>query len=231
MQFPILRLFVPVLFVACACLPVSGQTFDVGDHPDAFHADPPYGLRFDGLFSGFDGAAGGVTSFSATDLTLSVTDNAGNIEISITGIVRGGEDTGDSYGFGEGDYRLEFTFLAGVVEADGGWMTATPSAANLGTLTALGTYDSVTEGTVFDLYEKVEHGMPMEFKPDGHRISGDTTTWVLRGWLTDQSNGGDPGSGFQDFILTAMPQPPLPEPSSLVLCAGGIALTLARRRS
>ena len=234
MQFVILR----VVLVTFTLLTLAASTtsagvlfqFTLSDHLDAYQAPPPYGLRFDDLFSeqGFVNAAGGVTTFSADDLTLTVTDAGGDIEMHIEGVVYGGEDAGSDYGFGEGEYMLDFTYTANVMAEGGGWIVSPPSALNQGTLTALGNYDDVTQGTVFNLFEKVENGMPAEFKPDGHRIDGDENTWVFRDWLSSDPEGGDIGA-VRDFLFVGEIVDPAPEPGTLVLCAAG-ALTLGAWR-
>ena len=116
-------------FVVAATASATSTFFSLSDHPDGNANPPAYGMRFDGLFDGEMGAAGGVTTFSFNtfgNTVLEVVDNGGSLTINITGTLYGGEDTGSSYGFGEGSYALDMSYTVGV--AMSGTCTLSPAA-------------------------------------------------------------------------------------------------------
>ena len=199
-------------------------TFRLGDHPAGSAAEPFYGLRLDNLFDVAPdagtgaiapGANGGVTSFSFsesrpddTNVKLTVTDSTsmgGEITLNIAGRAYGGEDDGSDYGFGEGFYNIDFTYGFNVLEGDGGWMIDPQSASNTGTITAEGNGD-VKSGTTWTFYEQVITSNPFLFVPDGHRLSGNSSAFVGRGWVTYNEDGSN-FRGVQDWLFVVVPTP------------------------
>ncbi|MFG0275633.1 MAG: hypothetical protein ACF8QF_11295, partial [Phycisphaerales bacterium] len=68
-----------------------------------------------------------------------------------------------------------------------------------------------------------------KFLPDGHRLSGDNSTWVGRGWLYATDDNGDRiGNTPQDWLFTGEA---VPLPSGAALGLAGLAgLGIRRRR-
>ena len=64
------------------------------------------------------------------------------------------------------------------------------------------------------------------FQSDGHRITGDDTSWVGRGWLADNPDRIDQ-PGVQDWLFRAEV---VPAPSALAIVGLGLLGTRRRRR-
>ncbi len=190
----------------------------LGDHPGGGENPPPYGLRLDGI------VAGGVASLSLGhhgDTILTVTDDGGALSINISGTLYGGEVDGMGGYVSASSYTIDMDYVLGVSDEGNGWAVNGFSASNSGTLTNLDTMD------VIDLYGKDNAaGLVFAFLADGHRLDGDDDSWVGRGWITDQSDGSDPYSGYRDWLFTATK---VPAPGALALLGLG-GLCSARRR-
>lgn len=190
--------------------------YQLGDHPDAANNPPPYGLRLDNMLGA------GVATLSIgyhNDTVLTVIDDGGALSINISGTLHGGVVDGMGGYVSSADYAVDFTYSAFVAASGGGWVVNGIDASNTGTLTNLG------DSSVIDLYTT---GMPDSFLflPDGHRLSGDNSSWVGRGWITDQTDGSDPLGGTRDWIFTATE---IPAPGALALFGLG-GLVAGRRR-
>jgi hypothetical protein len=211
---------------------MTTTVFALSDHPDGNVNPPPYGLRFDDLFTTV-GGTGGITSFSMDtfgDSTLTVTDDGvGGLTIDIVGTLFGGVDTGVTYGFGAGAYALDFSYAMNVSPDGTGWVVDPADPLNSGTLTVLAGNTDLTTGTVFTFFGEVTEGGPIFiFLNDGHRLGGHPewdpeTTWVGRGWHnTDPAVGGT-----HDFLFVGEL---IPAPGSALLLVGGGLFAGARRR-
>ena len=219
-----------LLFGGAAQAGLSTTIFSLADHPDGGQNPPGYGVRFDNIFTSI-GGPGGTTSFSMNtfgDTTLTVTDDGmGGIQIDIVGTLYGGVDTGDSYGFGEGAYALDFTYAMHVMPDGTGWIVDSSDPLNGGTLTALAGNADVAEGEVFSFTGQAANGPIFLFNQDGHRLDNHPEfdpdeVWVGRGWFNM------PGvSGTQDFLFVGTL---IPAPGSVILLAAGGALGATRRR-
>ena len=209
----------------------------LSDHPDGNRNPPPYGVRFDNIFTQL-GLTGGVTSFSMDHfgaVILTVTDdtaNLGVITLNINGKVYGGVDTGSTYGFGEGAYMLDFTYTTNVVASGTGWRVDPQSTSNSGTLTALAANAGVPSGSVFSFRDKskIQNNTLVEsflVLQDEHRLAGHPQAgqgyWVGRGWLKDSFGT----SGTHDFLFIAKV---IPLPGAAAMAGTGILVLGTRRR-
>ncbi|MCB9838917.1 MAG: hypothetical protein H6813_06220 [Phycisphaeraceae bacterium] len=221
-----------MLLCGAAQAGVTQTVFALSDHPDGDVNPPPYGLRFDDLFTEV-GGTGGVTSFSMDhfgDSTLTVTDDGvGGLTIDIVGTLYGGVDTGSGYGYGEGAFALDYTYAVSVMADGSGWVVNSEDPMNSGTLTVLPGNANLTSGTVFNFFGRVTEGGPIfVFKNDGHRLGGHPefdplTTWVGRGWHeTDTLSGST-----HDFLFVGEL---IPAPGAGMLLVGGGLIAGTRRR-
>lgn len=179
--------------LACAGLANASviTTFTLSDHPDGNANPPGYGLRFDGLFGGRGGATGGITTFSidAGHARLRVIDDTGTgggLTIRIWGTVYGGEDTGSGYGYGEGFYDIDMTYMMNVTASGTGWIVTGANVDNAGSIVSQGNAD-VAAGETFHFTDKADgSGNSFLFKQDEHRLAGHPQAgqgyWVGRGW-------------------------------------------------
>jgi len=214
---------------------VTTTTFRLYDHPDGAENPPPYGLRYDNLFTDVAGP-GGATSFSFEQggayMRLIVTEDAmaGTTTLRVVGKVYGGKDTGVGLGWGTGLYKLDFTYRLNVAANGTGWEVTAPSAMNNGSLVSDGNAD-VAAGMTFSFSDKGDNkGHSFYFLQDEHRLAGHAEAgqgfWVGRGW--HMPNDGRGATGTQDFMYLGQ-LIPLPT-ASLLGSAGLLALVAARRR-
>ncbi|MGP1309403.1 MAG: hypothetical protein ACTS27_04320 [Phycisphaerales bacterium] len=203
----------------------AAATYRLSDHPDGSANPPSYGLRLDGLFAGRAGATGGTTTFSFIDVLMNVTESGGEINIHIFGTVRGGEDTGSSYGYGLGDYYIDFEYTKWVVEDGTGYRADHDMLNNVGTLTAM---SGVASGDVFDLHDKSNGSDSFLYLQDDHRLPGtglaNLDYWVGRGWL---GVNGSQHVGNRDFLFVGEL---IPSPLGGSMAAVGVLGLAARRR-
>lgn len=193
--------------------------YKLGDHPDGAQNPPPYGLRLDNVMGP------GVSTFSIghhDDTILSVYDDGGVISINIKGTLFGGLTNNSGGYISADDYSIDFTYNLNVSDEGNGWEVNTFDTANAGTMVNLTTLDSTT------LYGKDNAaGLVFSFLADGHRLSGDNSSWVGRGWVTNKSDGSAAGSGSQDWLFTATS---IPAPGAFALFGLGGLIASRRRR-
>jgi MYXO-CTERM domain-containing protein len=191
----------------------------LGDHPGGGENPPPYGLRLDGIV----GAGAATLSLGHhSDTILTVIDDGGTLSINISGTLYGGAVDGMGGYVSATSYAIDMDYVIGVSDEGNGWAVNGFTASNSGTLTNLDTM------AVIDLYGKDNSaGLVFAFLADGHRLTGDDTSWVGRGWITDQSDGTDPHSGFRDWLFTATE---VPAPGAFALVGlGGLCASRRRR--
>lgn len=193
-------------------------TFNLSNHPDGDASPPSYGLRIDGM------GGSQTVVFSFVDVQLVVTDDTadgGDISMNISGLVEGGEVSGNAFADPQ-MYNLNFDYVANVENFSGGWrVVGVNNVLNTGTLSPVMGGDAEDVFTITD-----NNNNAFIFAPDGHRLAGDNTSWVGRGWLTTNLGGGD-SPGTQDWLFVGTP---IPAPGSAALLAlGGIAAATRRR--
>ncbi len=167
------------------------STFDLFDHPSGAIDPQAYGLRLDGLgiedpmtFSFGDSQAN-------STMTLEVVDTGSNIEIRMSGTVTGNTAVG---GTDFGTFALNVTYVVDAVA--NGWEDNDMNIGNMiGTLEG----DFGSGNQVVDLFPKSAGSDSFYFLSDGHRISGDNSTWVGRGWLLPNNQMGN----TNDFLFQA----------------------------
>lgn len=193
--------------------------YQLSDHPAGGENPPPYGLRLDGILGA------GIHTLSIdhhNDTVLTVTDNGGNLEINISGTLFGGEVDGLGGYVSAASYAVDFNYVMNVADVGNGWDVNGFDASNGGTVTNLDT------NVVTELYGMNNPaGLVFAFLADGHRLDGDNTTWVGRGWITDQSDGTDPAAGIKDWLFKGEL---IPAPSSFALLGLGGMVASRRRR-
>lgn len=167
------------------------NTFDLFDHPSGAIDPQAYGLRLDGLgiedpmtFSFGDSQAN-------STMTLEVVDTGSSIEIRMSGTVTGNTATG---GTDFGTFALNVTYVVDAVA--NGWED---NDANAGTIIGTLEGDFGSGNQIVDLFPKSNGSDAFYFLADGHRISGDNSTWVGRGWLLPNNQMGN----TNDFLFQA----------------------------
>lgn len=220
------------LLVTSMASAATVKQFKLQDHPDGGENPPPYGLRWDNLFTTF-GGAGGVTVFSMShfnDTILTVTDSGGALKINVKGTLYGGVKAGAGLGFGEGAYALDFTYNMNVSANGTGWKVDPNHPSNKGTLTSLGNAQ-VAVGTVMEFADKDgNENHSFQFVQDNHRLGNypaffNQGFWVGRGWFMN----GQMTAGTHDFLFLGVELIPLPSPVGMAT-AGLFALAAVRRR-
>ena len=209
-------------------------TYNLSDHPNGEEVPPTYALRFDNLFTMFGGPAG-ITTFSMANFNDSVMTVNDDGSVTISGTVYGGIDDGGEWGFGEGAYRLTFTYNENIQPQGDGFIVGPASAANGGSLTALGDNNGIDEGTVFVFTDKSnDAGVSFEFLRDGYRLTPEQRAalndpFVGRGWL--MAPNVLPGGEAADFVFIGQPGGNIiPLPSAGLLAGAGMGLIAVRRR-
>jgi hypothetical protein len=200
--------------------------FEINDHPQGGFAPPVYALRLDNIF-GFELASFSADVHNDAVLTVSQDNDTNDLFIDIAGTFFGGEEL---LGGAQGttfDLAVNFRYAANVVATASGWTIDGFSLLNTGTITRLDTNETTTWFGMEDaLGENGPAGNAFTFAADGYRIDDDETTWVGRGWLTQNDDGSMTAPPAQDWFFTANV---IPAPSSLALLGMG-GLVAARRR-
>jgi len=215
------------------------MVFDMADHPDGLYTSyGAYGLRLD-TFGNPSPPSGEVGSllFSVeiggadVDLTFDPNNLPGGavLEGSITTTYASGE------AFDPGPFSMHYELTGLAVAPNGGFL-------------ASGGEGYIDAGYGFFHFSGKSDGESVfYFDADDHRLSGygyDPDSWVARGWLENFAfcDGSDRSTatceaietvGTNDFLLTAPNGgdiPGVPEPSTMLLTMGGVALLWLRKR-
>ncbi len=212
------------LAIAALALTATAASADVYEfamfnHPDGNAAPPFYGLRVDNMFGN-----GRINTFSIDhvgDSLLTVNEDGEDISIHMEGTLFGGGDGGDAHVNPE-LYTYSFDYTDGVEKTSQGWQVVGTPDINGGTLTR------VSDGAEFSFTTKANgDDVAFIFEADGHRISGDSDSWVGRGWV--MSEGNPRSSSTQDWLFRAEV---VPAPGTIALGAmGGLLVTRRRRKN
>ena len=167
----------------------EASIYDLFNHPNGNAEPPKYGFRLDEL----QGANTGdyTFSFEGNGAAMQLEFDTVAETIRIFGTAFGGRDTGNSYDSdNSGLWSIDFTYAVNVVEASGGYTVSPESPLNNGTVSLLSGNWLGDATTVYNLTDyQGSHNDSFLFLPDGHRIPGDNTTFVGRGWVNHDGNG------------------------------------------
>jgi hypothetical protein len=222
-----------VLAIASGLMTISGSAlggatvvaeYEINDHPNGGLVPPTYALRLDNIF-GFEKATFSADTFNDATLTV-LQDDAGGLLIDIAGTFHGGEDLGGTWGT-TFDIAATFRYAANVAATANGWQVTGFTTLNNGVLTRLDTNEStVWYGMEDSIGENGPIGGTFTFAADGWKIPGDDSTWVGRGWLTQNDDGSMTAAPAQDWFFSANL---VPAPGAMALLGLG-GLAAARRR-
>ncbi|MEM8838973.1 MAG: hypothetical protein AAGE89_12835 [Pseudomonadota bacterium] len=210
-----MRLLVSLLLLVFASTAASATTykFKLFDHGFGSQGSN-YGLRADEL--------GADLGFDPT--TFSVSTNGGSLHLTVTdgpdptAIIDGQVSRND----GGGVYDISYA-LSGITLLGDGAFTATGGS---GTISGTPTSPTNPAPFSFDFDGKQDkNGFATIFKFDGHRLPGDSTTGVLRGWIIDTDR-----PCCNDFLVR-VEAVPLPAPLALLLAGiAGLGFAASRRK-
>ena len=208
--------------VFAASAPAAQIYFLLGDHVDGLlyngNPDEAYGLRLDAQGGTYSAGKNIQPYGGQLYLTYNDTDLAQGARIF--GSIDRNSDAGEGINF-----EVEY-MITGLVAWNGGWRadggsgTATAEAACAVMCAALNLTGLQGSSGEAD-------GWAFIWAPDGHRLAGDSTSWVGRGWLN--------GTGTNDWLVTGVPTPPppgeeVPEPATVSLMLLGLGALIARRK-
>jgi len=189
------------------------------DHGDG-GLGPNYGLRVDEL-----GGAPPTYSASNNGASLTLSYDAAALTAVISGTVYKNGGGGLVNGGAMGLVNVMYNLSGIAIDGNGGF-TATGGSGNVGGIGFSAKQNGAGFGSIFAF--------------DGHRINGDTTTPVFRGWIMTAFT---PSGGYKccnDFLVRAVRKPPggpspvpLPAPLWMLLATllgvGGVRIWRRRR--
>ncbi len=228
------------------------------DHPDGNAANPLYSLRVDGLFGSFadsNGNSFNTTSFSSqqggAQVFIDILRDSSNdsVQIHIHGQLYGGLDVrrgngtdrlpSDGLGwaaestnpadagFYTGLWDVDFSYALNVQTVAEGFVVNGPdNFTNAGSLQRQGMTRGVSDR--FDLVDNDNNRFLL--LADGHRLAGDNSSMVGRGWLTPNSNGNNASGLTQDWLFRGERLVPLPTPAAFASLTLAGYLGIRRRR-
>lgn len=203
-------------------------TYNLGNHSDAYAADPGYGLRLDGLDGLLNGAgrhSDRVFTFDFDDIasSMSMTYDTETGEINILGTSVGGVDAGSSYSPGsEVVADIDFTYFYSSVGSGDKLATVDKDESNNGADYGFGTL--TVDDVVIELRAK-RSGNNYFNLGNNHRGESGLSGW---GWLeyrleTEDDSAEWYSGGTSDWLYTANSKP-VPEPAMTLglLAVGGL---------
>ncbi|MHA7813315.1 MAG: VPLPA-CTERM sorting domain-containing protein [Phycisphaerales bacterium] len=188
------------------------QTFDLFDHPQGQVAPQAYGLRLDSVGPDDPMTFSFGNSQANSTMTLQVVDTGSNIEIRMFGTVTGNSATGGTI---SNTFTVDVSYVVDAVT--GGWEdNNSANGSVIGSI--VGDFGSGVES--IDLSGKTDGSDTFRFLSDGWRISGDSSTWVGRGWVMPE---GSSGGNTNDWLFQAALVPLPPAAWGGLAMLGGIA--------
>lgn len=179
------------------------QTFDLFDHPSGAVNPQAYGLRLDGVNSGNPMTFSFGDSQANSTMTMQVVElMGGGIEVRMFGTVTGNSASG---GTDLGSFALDVTYTVTGNETDGWEDGGTGNGVTVGTITGDFDNDGGTADTTVTLSGKLSAGDTFRFLSDGHRIGGDSDTWVGRGWVIPDGVMGSTNDFLFQGALVPLP--------------------------
>ena len=233
--------FVLALFTTTTLLGsqnAGAAIWTLDDHPfGQLASSSPYGIRVSSL-DGTPGPLFSVGDLPGSSVQLSWDGGFAGSQAFITGtVIRNSDGTA----FADTTWTVVYT-LSNLTASGGGFRASDGS----GSLTCTDCPGGSGMAINLELLGKAKAGSSppdaFTFAPNGHRIPGDSTTWVGIGWLFDIDTitgmALDSYDSTNDWLVTAEMEPPnpnpgpLPEPSTLLLFAiaaiGLVGLTKRR---
>lgn len=208
-----------VLLTASAAQADVTHLWSMSDHPDGNQAPAYYGLRLDNLFGNGDVVTFSLDHHADSQLTVTEHDN-GSLSIRMEGTLYGGVD-GGAAPIDPESYRFVWEYTEGVVATADGYVVMGQHEANGGYIESLDGEFRVDYGT------KLSGDIAFEFEADGHRLAGDSESWVGRGW---HMRDGGSMQGNRDWLFQADYQGVIPTPGTMALGIMGAGLVGVRRR-
>lgn len=181
-------------------------TYDLFDHPGGGVNPQAYGLRLDGF-----GMEDPVTfsfedSMGDSTVRATVVDDGMTTRFHIRGIVTGNSANG---GTDFGSFLLDVWYDVNT-PSQGYEAPGSSAGDSIGGLTGLSTTGAspLADGAFMELFSRTDGTGTFRFFDDGHRLDGDDSTWVGRGWVTPNSDGST--GDTNDFLFTGVYVVPLP---------------------
>lgn len=173
------------------------NTFDLFDHPSGAIDPQAYGIRLDGIGVEDPMTFSFGNSQANSTMTMEVVDTGSQIEIRMTGTVAGNSANG---GTDFGTFALNVTYVVDAVS--NGWEDNNSAVGSMiGSIE--GDFGSGNE--IIDLWGKSDGNDAFRFLADGHRIAGDSDTWVGRGWLLPNNQMGNTNDFLFQGALVPLP--------------------------
>jgi len=200
--------------------------YDIHDHPGGAQLPPAYALLLGDVFGSYN-ATFSAEVYNNTRLTILQDDVTNEFFMEISGTLFGGEDGGTEW-VDPFDLEVNFRYGANVSAIADGWQVDGFSTLNIGSFTRLDTNETTTwYGKTDDAGMNGPAGVSMTFASDGWRVDGDDSSWVGRGWFTQNADGTLSHTGSQDWLFTATL---VPAPTGTALLGLGGLAAMRRRR-
>ena len=199
------------------------QTYDLYNHPSGAVDPQAYGLRLDGVADSGENMTFSFENAGQSSVRLQVLANDNDpvdFFIRITGTVYGNSASSDPL------RAFNLDVFYNVSATANGWTATTGADPNaiIGSITGDFDDNGVADDAPVDLFATHNNsGLQFAFLSDGYRITGDSSTWVGRGWVLPNGQAGSTNDFL--FVANLVPLPPA--------AIGGLAmlggLVVARR--